>query len=109
MKFEQTIEFCYGIRYSKKVRGKEIARARLFILYNDLHDRPFGFLEDVFVYESARGQGIATTMCKRIIADARKRKCYKIVATSRYSRPHVHKIYESLGYRDHGKEFRIDL
>ncbi len=31
------------------------------------------------------------------------------LATSRTSRPQVHELYERLGFRNHGVEFRVDF
>jgi len=76
---------------------------------NDLHDRPFGLMEDVYVHESVRGQGIGTKLVKEIIKIAKAQGCYKLIATSRHARTKVHELYLTLGFADHGKEFRIDL
>jgi len=46
-----------GIKFFIEVDGKEIGRAFLYILYNDLHKKPFGLLEDVYINEDLRGQG----------------------------------------------------
>ena len=97
-----------GIKFYIKEGNKEIARAYLYLLNNDLHDKPFGLMEDVFVDESLRGQGIGTKLVEKIIEEARKR-CYKLICTSRYQKPEVHRLYEKLGFKDHGKEFRIDF
>jgi len=35
--------------------------------------------------------------------------CYKLVATSRASRPRVHELYERLGFENYGVEFRMNL
>jgi len=48
---------CRGIRFSLRFNDKEIGRAFLYIMHNDLHKRPHGLLEDVFVEESSRGEG----------------------------------------------------
>jgi len=98
-----------GIRFALERDGREIARAFLYILHNDLHDRPFGLLEDVFVDESYRGGGLGSLIVSAVIDEARDRGCYKLIATSRYSRPRVHVLYQRLGFRDHGKEFRMDF
>ncbi|MBU5688065.1 MAG: GNAT family N-acetyltransferase [Candidatus Aenigmarchaeota archaeon] len=98
-----------GIKFFIQEGEKEIARAYLYILYNDLHKRPFGFLEDVFVDENYRGKGIGTTILSAVIDEAKKRGCYKLVCTSRYENEAAHNIYKKLGFRDHGKEFRLDL
>lgn len=90
-------------------KTREIARAFLYVMNNGHHDQPFGLMEDVFVDEEFRGQGIGTELINEVIALAKEEKCYKLIATSRYEREHVHKLYKELGFADHGKEFRMDL
>ena len=109
MKIKQKIIEASGIKFFIEQGGSEVARAFLYVLKNDLHEEPFGFLEDVFVSENLRGQGIGTELLKEIIKTAKDKKCYKIVATSRYERPKVHALYERLGFKDWGKEFRINF
>ncbi len=98
-----------GIKFYVEDNGKELGRAYLYILKNDLHLRPFGFLEDVFVEESLRGYGMGSSLIGQVIKEARKNDCYKLICTSRYIKPKVHDLYLSLGFSDHGKEFRIDF
>jgi GNAT superfamily N-acetyltransferase len=98
-----------GVKLFAVQDGKEVARAYLYLMRNDLHERPFGFMEDVFVDESLRGQGIGTRILDELIAEARRRGCYKLIGTSRHERPKVHSLYERLGFKDHGKEFRMDF
>jgi GNAT superfamily N-acetyltransferase len=87
----------------------EIARAYLYVMTNDLHEEPFGLLEDVFVDEAQRGSGLGTAMVTEVIAAAREAGCYKLIATSRASRPSVHELYEHLGFEQYGIEFRMNL
>ena len=98
-----------GIRFSIAGADGEIARAYLYVMANDLHDAPFGLLEDVFVAESKRGSGLGTALVNEVIAAARETGCYKLVATSRASRPKVHELYERLGFANYGIEFRMNL
>ena len=98
-----------GIRFSIAGENGEVARAYLYLMTNDLHDAPFGLLEDVFVAESERGSGLGTALVNEVIAAAREAGCYKLVATSRASRPKVHELYERLGFANHGLEFRMNL
>lgn len=97
------------IRFSIEEDGKEIAHAYLYLMKNDLHKQPFGLMEDVFVDESLRGKGHGTKIVKELIKEAKKQNCYKLIATSRYNRPKVHELYKELGFKDWGKEFRIDF
>ena len=99
----------YGVKITRVLKGKIIGRAYLYMMTNDLHKRPFGLMEDVFVEPEHRGSEIGTALVKRVIAEAKRRRCYKLIATSRHARNLVHALYARLGFTDHGKEFRIDF
>lgn len=99
----------HGARIAIADEGREIGHAYLYILKNDQHTEPFGLIEDVFVEEAARGQGAGRELLKALIEEAKKRGCYKLIATSRHGRNDVHAWYQRLGFRDHGTEFRMDL
>jgi GNAT superfamily N-acetyltransferase len=99
-----------GVRFSMQENGREVARAYLYLAENDLHPGQwFGLLEDVFVDESVRGRGHATTLVRHVMEEARRRKCYKLIATSRDERPRVHELYRRLGFDEWGREFRLNL
>ena len=97
------------IRITVQEREKEIARAYLYILKNDLHNEPIGYMEDVFVDVAYRSLGVGTKLLKNLIFEAKNRGCYKLVGTSRIEREKVHALYIRLGFVEHGKEFRMDL
>lgn len=110
MDIEQHIEKkAHAVRYSVKDAGKEVGRARLYIMYNDLHEEPFGLMEDVFVEKTHRGKGIGTTLVQAVIEGAKEYGCYKLLAQSRYGKEKVHKLYEGFGFTDHGKNFRMNF
>jgi len=98
-----------GTKFYINQENREVARAYLYVLTNDLHERPFGLLEDVFVDESLRGQGFGSELVKKVIEEAQQRGCYKLICTSRHEKPKVHELYERLGFINHGKEFRMDF
>jgi len=100
---------CSGIKIIAEYDGKKVGRAYLYLMKNDLHKRPFGFMEDVFVNEDYRGKGVGKRLVNEIIEKAKENDCYKLVCTSRYEREKVHKLYEKFGFKDYGKEFRMDL
>ena len=89
--------------------GQEVARAFIYLIKNDLHEQPYALLEDVFVQEKFRGQGLGIKIINAAIEEARKAGCYKIIGTSRYERENVHKFYQKMGFKDYGKEFRMNL
>jgi GNAT superfamily N-acetyltransferase len=99
----------YGMKFYIEQDNTEIARAYLYILNNDLHKEPFAFMENVFVDDSLRGKGIGSLLVKKIIEGAKSMGCYKLICTSRHSKLKVHELYEKLGFKNHGLEFRIDF
>jgi GNAT superfamily N-acetyltransferase len=107
LKIERESRPARGIRFSISGDNGEIARAYLYVMTNDLHAEPFGLLEDVYVDESQRGGGLGTALVREVIAAAREAGCYKLIATSRASRPRVHELYERLGFANYGLEFRL--
>lgn len=107
MNIEERQSSCF--RFSVEREGKEVGRAYLYLIRNDLREAPYGFMEDVFVDESCRGEGIGTELTNAVIAKAKEVGCYKLLATSRMERPQVHALYEKLGFIKWGFEFRMDL
>ena len=108
MEIQQKVVSASGIKFFIEKDSQEIGRATLYLMHNDLHQRPFGLLEDVFVKEEFRGQGFGTKLVQAVLEVA-KNRCYKLLATSRYSRPKVHQWYEKFGFKNHGVEFRMDF
>ena len=98
-----------GIKFSVTEGETEVARAYLYLMHNDLHQEPFGLLEDVYVDENQRGKGLGSQLVQEVIQAAQEQGCYKLIATSRASRPKVHQLYKRLGFIERGLEFRIDL
>ena len=97
------------IRFAVREEGREVGRGSLFLITNDLHAEPYGFVEDVFVDESCRGKGYGRQIMESIIAEARRQGCYKIIANSRADRTRAQELYRKLGFQDHSVCFRMDL
>ena len=98
-----------ALRFSIEAEGVEVGRVYLYLIKNDLHDVPYGLIDDLFVAETHRSQGIGRQLIEKVIASAREQHCSKLIATSRYSREEVHAWYLRLGFKDWGREFRMDF
>jgi GNAT superfamily N-acetyltransferase len=109
MQFKKTEQTSRAIKITAEEDGKVLGRSYLYIIKNDLHPEPYGFMEDVFVEESARGGGLGGELVKQVIEEAKDRGCYKLICTSRDGRDKLHEWYEKMGFRKHGSEFRVDL
>lgn len=98
-----------GFRLSIDEEGREIAHAYLYLIKNDLHEQPYGLMEDVFVGEGYRGSGIGTKIIEALIQKAKEEKCYKLIGTSRKENKRVHVLYKKIGFQEWGREFRMDI
>jgi len=70
---------------------------------------PEAIVEDVVVDRAARGKGIGRRMMAFAMDEAARTGCYKLVLSSNLERTGAHAFYESLGFRQHGFSFRVDL
>lgn len=68
---KESIVDCRGVRFSVEREGEEVGHAYLYLPMNDLHTEPFGLLEDVYVDERYRGQGIAGELVTAVMERAR--------------------------------------
>ncbi len=97
------------VKFEVKEGKKQVARAFLYVIQNDLHKKAYGLLEDLYVDESVRGQGLGTKLLLQAISEAKKLKLYKLIGTSRTERKEVHKFYIKYGFKKYGYEFRLDM
>ncbi|MEK6809216.1 MAG: GNAT family N-acetyltransferase [Nanoarchaeota archaeon] len=98
-----------GVKIILKENDQQIGRGFLYLLHNDLHPEPFGLMEDIFVEEAFRGKGHGEKITQALIEEAKKRGCYKLICTSRFSNERAHHLYEKLGFKKHGDEFRMEF
>ncbi|MCL5666325.1 MAG: GNAT family N-acetyltransferase [Patescibacteria group bacterium] len=108
MKFKEKAGRSEFVKIGLYGEGKEIGRVFLYLIKNDLHKKPYGLVEDLFVEKEYRSQGLGTRLVKEAIKLAKKKKCYKLIATSRTGNSGLHKWYQKLGFKKHGVEFRIN-
>lgn len=98
-----------GIKFIAFDGENEIGHVYLYLIYNDLHSEPAGYLENMFVDEVYRGSKVGSALLDAVLVEARRLRCYKIVSTSRESRQHVHEWYERTGFEKYGFAFRMNL
>jgi GNAT superfamily N-acetyltransferase len=98
-----------AIRIIATQDGQEVGHAYLFLITNALHTEPYGLLEDLKVEEAFQRNGFGPMIVEKVIETAKAEGCYKLLATSRYSRDHVHRMYEKAGFEKQGHEFRLNL
>ena len=85
--------------------GDCVARAELIINTKD-KDNPVGLLENVWTHPDYRRRGAATDCINRLIEQAKKQGCYKIVLSCSDENM---KLYEKLGFTQHQNAMRLNL
>ena len=105
----ENIEGLRAIKIVIKEKDNVIGRVYLYLINNSSHSNPYGLVEDLWIAEESRKKGIGSKLLATAIEEAKKQKCYKVIAQSRYEKTGVHYFYETNGFKDHGKNFRIDL
>ena len=100
---------CPGIKITLEENGTSIGRGYLYTFKNELHKEPVGYLEDIYVEENQRKKGYGEQIVKALIEEARQLGCYKIILTSRYGKERLHEWYKELGFKEQGKEFRMEI
>lgn len=106
---KKVVKEAYAIKFIATENNTPVGRVFLYLLYNDLHLEPFALVEDVFVDAEYRNHGIGKALIEAALEEAKKEKCYKVICTSRFGKEELHEWYKKFGFKEHGKEFRIDL
>lgn len=60
----------------------------------------FGYLDDVFVREQHRGQGIGAKLMREALNHARKSGCVRVELGTRRDNINARRLYERLGFRE---------
>ena len=89
--------------------GKIVGTFAIYYIEVPARGGPYAFLEGLVVDSTTRGKGIGTKMFEEIIKICRAKNCYKLLFTSGADREDAHKLYEKLGFKKWGLEFRMDL
>lgn len=99
----------YAVKWEARERRKTIAWAYLYLIFQDRHPEPYGLMENVYVEKEYRDRGIGTVLIRAVITEAKKRKCYKLIGTSKTENIGAHRFYERFHFKKVGYEFRMDL
>ncbi len=110
MELKKTVEQnSYSIKIQALERGSIVGWAFLVIIKSDRHKEPWGLLENLYVETEQRGHGVGKALVQSVIEEAKDRGCYKLICTSRDTKPEVHAMYEKFGFQKWGVEFRMNL
>ena len=80
-----------------KDRHKTVGMGTIYLATK--FEKKTGFVEDVVVSETYRGQGLGQKIMEILIDEARKNGATQLYLTSRPERVAAHKLYEKLGFK----------
>jgi GNAT superfamily N-acetyltransferase len=66
-------------------------------------------VEDVVVAPAMQGRGVGKDMMRHAMAEAARKRCYKLTLSSNLKREPAHAFYDGLGFRRHGYSFWVDI
>ena len=96
--------------YVASIEDNIVGTFALLIMDNLTHcGTPSGIIEDVAVDPNYQGQGIGKQMMTFAMNACKTAGCYKLVLSSNLKRMNAHEFYRSLGFKQHGISFVIDL
>jgi GNAT superfamily N-acetyltransferase len=70
---------------------------------------PSAIIEGVCVKQSMHGKGIGKAMMREAESFCREFGCYKLSLASNSKRKQAHQFYQSLGFKQHGISFDLEL
>lgn len=70
---------------------------------------PSGIVEDVAVDPAFQGKGVGKQMMKFAMEICAQHDCYKLTLSSNNKRIAAHEFYKSLGFKQHGISFHVNL
>lgn len=93
-----------------EVDGHVVGTFALLIMDNLGHlGAPSGVVEDVAVDPAWQGKGIGKAMMQFAMVRCQEAGCYKLTLSANQKRQAAHTFYTSLGFRQHGYSFWVDL
>jgi GNAT superfamily N-acetyltransferase len=108
--FDKISEYPNYRIYVAEAQGQILGTFALLIMDNLIHNgAPSAILEAVAVAPEAQGKGIGKAMMQYTRNLCRDMGCYKLSLSSNLKRKHAHEFYRSLGFKEHGRSFYVEL
>lgn len=73
------------------------------------YPRPIAELDELFVVEVCRKQGIGKLLLKQVEEEATNQQCYRIFIESHFDHKSAHILYNNLGYTNYGYHYIKNL
>ncbi|SKB13553.1 conserved hypothetical protein [Planktothrix sp. PCC 11201] len=95
--------------YIAWLNGEPVGTFSLLFIPMILHHSKSAVIDAVIVTSGYRNQGIGKAMMHEALKLSREAGCYKAMLSSNLKRTNAHQFYESLGFKQHGWSFILEL
>lgn len=95
--------------YIAWLNGEPVGTFSLLFIPMILHYSKSAVIDAVIVTSTYRNQGIGKAMMHEALKLSREAGCYKAMLSSNLKRTNAHQFYESLGFKQHGWSFALEL
>ncbi len=107
--FEQIKQYPNYQIYIAWLKGEAVGTFSLLFIPMILHDSKSALIDAVVVTSTYRHQGIGKAMMQEALKLSRQAGCYKAMLSSNLKRTVAHQFYESLGFKQQGWSFSLEL
>ena len=107
--FKQIQQFPNYNIYIAWLNGEPVGTFSLLFIPLILHDSKSAIIDAVVVTSAYRNQGIGKAMMQEALKLSREAGCNKAMLSSNLKRTAAHQFYESLGFKQQGWSFSLEL
>lgn len=107
--FEQIQQYPNYQIYIAWLKGEAVGTFSLLFIPMILHHSKSALIDAVVVTSTYRHQGIGKAMMQEALKLSREAGCYKAMLSSNLKRTVAHQFYESLGFKQQGWSFSLEL
>jgi GNAT superfamily N-acetyltransferase len=107
--FKQIQQFPNYNIYIAWLNSEPVGTFSLLFIPLILHDSKSAIIDAVVVTSAYRNQGIGKAMMQEALKLSREAGCYKAMLSSNLKRTDAHQFYQSLGFKQQGWSFSLEL
>ncbi len=104
--WEKEIETNKNIKYFGAVENGKVVSSCYCVIIPNLtnYNQPICFVENVVTDIDFRKMGLARKVIEKVVEEAKKENCYKVILQSGIARKEAHRFYENVGFNGESKK-----
>ncbi|MBQ1593008.1 MAG: GNAT family N-acetyltransferase, partial [Treponema sp.] len=104
--WEKEIETNKNIKYFGALENGKVVSSCYCVIIPNLtnYNQPICFVENVVTDSDFRKMGLARKVIEKVVEEAKKENCYKVILQSGIARKEAHRFYENVGFNGESKK-----